>query len=107
MNIYQVSCRGDGSYFMSYLQSVTVSADTEEGAIKIVESYFEKSGESFIHPKERTVIDKQTTYPDYKNTFRKNPVIITKERVVKWDINLLVENLQNNMVIDTHSDSDY
>ena len=90
MNIYKVSCYSDcGSYFRQYLQSVTVTADTAEDALKTVKAWFKETGNKFIYPEERTV------------------KVLGRETVKKWRTELLAENVQNNTIIDTFEDSDY
>lgn len=51
MKIYKVSCHSScGSYFASYLQSVTVVADNKIEAINKVKDYNLHTGEGFIRP---------------------------------------------------------
>jgi hypothetical protein len=59
------------------LQSVTVTADTKEDAIKTVKEWLSKNGNEFIYPEN------------------------------KWEINLRAEGITNNTVIDYLEDSDY
>ena len=77
MNIFKISCYGDGSYFTSYLQSVTVIADTKEKAIELVKKWLKDNSEDFVREEKH------------------------------WNIDLVVENISNNCVIDYYMDSDY
>lgn len=78
MKIYKIICTSRcGSYFTSYLQSVTVIADNEEDAIANVEKWLKGVGDNFIYPKS------------------------------EWHIVELNENIINNAVIDYSYDSDY
>ena len=78
MNIYQVSCYSDcGTYFASYLKSVSVAADSKEQAIELVKEWLQKEGYEFI-----------------------------KKDSKQWSVELLKENLSIG-VFDYHEDSDY
>jgi len=78
MNVYRVSCYSKcGSYFASYLQSVTVTAETEGEAIVVVQKWLRRKGESFIYPR------------------------------TEWRVLCLVKDVSNDMVIDCTRDSDY
>lgn len=49
MNTYKISCHSEcGSYFGSYLQSVSVNAQNVETAYKIVKKYLKDNGRNFI-----------------------------------------------------------
>ncbi len=49
MNIYQVSCYSDcGSYFESYLQHVSVAAESKEQALELVKEWLQKEKHEFI-----------------------------------------------------------
>lgn len=49
MNIYKISCYSAcGTYFASYLQSVTVIAESQEGAIEFAKQWMNDKGEGFI-----------------------------------------------------------
>lgn len=50
----------------------------------------QKTGNKFIYPEKRT----------YKDIYK-------KERIRRWDIDLIASDIQNNTVIDTFEDSDY
>jgi hypothetical protein len=91
MNIFKVSCVSDcGSYFGSYLQSVTVVADTKEDALTVVKECMKKTGNKFIYPETRIKKD-----------------LYKREYIKTWDVFLVAGNIQNNTVIDTFEDSDY
>jgi len=94
MNIYKISCASDcGSYFNSYLQSVTVIAKDKEDAIKYVTKWMEKPlNGSFIYPYERTKKD-----------------IYKRDYVQRWNVELLLEDIgdKKNDIIDYFEDSDY
>lgn len=78
MNTYKVSCYSHcGTYFASYLQSVTVLAVTEREARHHVELWLKENGRSFI---------------------RMDPT--------QWSIQLITRDT-NEGVIDYHEDSDY
>ncbi len=50
MNIYTVSCHSDcGSYFVVYLQSVTVIASSEEHAKTLVKEWMTETGNTFLY----------------------------------------------------------
>ncbi len=91
MDIYKVSCCSDcGSYFGSYLQSITVVADNKEDALNVAKKWMQETGNNFIYPEQRIKKDL------YKREYSKT-----------WDVFLVAENIQNNTVIDTFEDSDY
>lgn len=51
MNIYKVSAHSKcGTYFVNYLQSVSVIAENEKQAIKSVKEWLIKEGFNFILP---------------------------------------------------------
>lgn len=78
MNSYKISCYSRcGSYFGSYLQSVTVIADSKEAALIVTKDWLKKEGERFIYPEE------------------------------KWRVEVLETGITNGMVVDYHQDSDY
>jgi len=78
VNIFKVSCYSKcSSYFSSYLQSVTVIADTKEDAVKVVKKWLNAKDESFIYPEST------------------------------WDVWIKETDIKNNMVIDFFKDSDY
>ncbi|HET8686850.1 MAG TPA: hypothetical protein VFM18_09315 [Methanosarcina sp.] len=54
IKIYQVNCFSKcRSYFISYLQSVTVIADDEQHAISLTKEWLKKEGRKFIYPEEK------------------------------------------------------
>lgn len=58
MNIYKVSCHSScGSYFASYLQSVTVFAVDEKEAIKIAKEWLKKEGRKFLYEEDKWRVD--------------------------------------------------
>lgn len=78
MNLYKISCHSAcGSYFASYLQSVTVAADSPELAITFLKKWMRKEGRSFINSDEK-----------------------------KWSVEQLMNGIQPG-VVDWHEDSDY
>lgn len=78
MNIYKISFYSKcGSYFESYLKSVTVIATSKEHALEIVRDWSKKYGNSFIYPQE------------------------------KWNIELITEYVPVPQVIDYEESSDY
>jgi hypothetical protein len=51
MNTYKISCFSKcGSYFASYLQSVTVNADSEEEALTLCKEWLDENQRKFIYP---------------------------------------------------------
>ena len=92
-NVYVISCYSScGSYFAIHLQSVTLTASSEEHALEVLQEFFNRTGMEFIYPREKTV------------KFR------GKEKTeIAWDIRLLkkAEEIQNGIVIDYTEDSDY
>ncbi len=78
MKLFKVSCHSKcGSYFASYLQSVTVAADSKESAIAAVTDWMADEGRSFIEKDDS-----------------------------KWHVTLLAAVLENR-VVDWHEDADY
>jgi hypothetical protein len=78
MNVYNISCRSScGTYFASYLQSVTIIAETKGQAVELAQEWMKERGEWFID---------------------KNPA--------NWDVEQMREGLQQG-VIAWHEDSDY
>jgi len=54
MKVYNVNCHSTcGSYFASYLQSVTVIVEDEDSAIESVEKWLKKEGRKFIYGKDK------------------------------------------------------
>ena len=52
MALYKVSRHSDcGTYFQSYLQSVTVVAESKEAAQEAINAWFNEKGESFVKSK--------------------------------------------------------
>lgn len=50
MNAYKISCYSKcGTYFASYLQSVTVLAESEAEAIQKVEDWLDHEGRTFLN----------------------------------------------------------
>lgn len=90
MNVYKISCYSDhGSYFGSYLQSITVVSDSKENALIAAKKWMKKTGNSFIYPETRTVVS------------------FGKERVKTWNVDVLAENIAPGSIIDTNENSDY
>jgi heme/copper-type cytochrome/quinol oxidase subunit 2 len=51
MKVYKISCTSFcGSYFASYLQSVTVIAEDETDALLKLDKWFKETGREFIRP---------------------------------------------------------
>lgn len=51
MKVYKISCPSScGSYFASYLQSVTVVAENETDALEKLAQWFKETGRKFIRP---------------------------------------------------------
>lgn len=62
MKIYKISCySGSGSYFIPYLQSVTVIANNTDDAISYVKKWLSKKNESFIKSESEWIIDELTS----------------------------------------------
>ncbi len=79
MNAYKVSCYSHcGTYFASYLQSVTVLAHTERDAIEYVKIWLKENDRSFI---------------------RMDPT--------QWGVEVITHNTAVVGVIDYYEDSDY
>lgn len=79
MAIWKVECLSYcGTYFASYLQSVTVIANSKEEAITETKKWLKKEGRSFIRSDPET-----------------------------WDIECLEREVPVAGVIDYHADSDY
>lgn len=58
MNIYRVSCFSDcGSYFVSYLQSVTVKAESESQAKEVVKKWLSDNGKNFIYSEDKWEVE--------------------------------------------------
>jgi hypothetical protein len=54
MKLFKVSCTSEcGSYFTSYLQSLTVVANSAEDAIRVAEEWLDKQERSFIYSKDK------------------------------------------------------
>lgn len=78
MNVYKVSCYSScGSYFASYLKSVTVIASSQADAIQRTQAWLDNEGRQFIRNDPKT-----------------------------WDVDE-VHNCTDDGVIDWHEDSDY
>lgn len=78
MNIYKISCYSKcGSYFESYLQSVTVLANDEIEAKKITKDWLNKNNERFIYPE------------------------------TDWETFIILKDLNGPCVIDFYEDADY
>ena len=60
LSIYKISCYSKcGSYFASYLQSVTVIASDKEDAVQQVKD----EGSSFIYPESEWDVEELAKYP--------------------------------------------
>ncbi len=53
MKIYKITCYSNcGSYFVSYLQSLTISAESPEEAKEIAKKW-QRENESFLYPEDK------------------------------------------------------
>lgn len=78
MNVYKVSCFSKcGSYFASYLQSVTVTAESKGEAVQHVKAWLDKEGRGFIYPES------------------------------KWNVEEIANGITSGQVVDYREDSDY
>ena len=78
MKLYKISCHSKyGTYFASYLQSVTVVADSPELALASTRKWLAREGRSFINNDSS-----------------------------KWSVEVLANDLSLG-VVDWHEDSDY
>lgn len=79
MNVYKISCYSEcGTYFSSYLQSVTIFAANEKDAVEKVILWLDEVGRQFI-----------------------------SKDVKKWNIELIYKETDTHFVIDYREDSDY
>ncbi len=79
MNIYKISCYSKcGSYFLTYLKSVTVISESKEGAIEVVKKWLHKENRLFI-----------------------------EDSPEKWGVDKIYSGIENNVVIDCAIGSDY
>lgn len=59
MNIFKISCHSVcGTYFASYLQSVTVIASDESEAFEKVNAWLKENDRAFLYPQDKWRISK-------------------------------------------------